>query len=163
LQFLSFFSHVGPGFVGLDLVHLDVLDHLVMKGSGMIPSPVGIPQHGIQGDVAEATGGPHPISLHDVLGDSQQLLCRQLAAVEWRAVPFREVLATTGAAETANLAFFARPTVRAEIGLATLAKQGTFGVGTSESGPITLFHDALLARLLMPQQHSGAAVRAEGR
>jgi hypothetical protein len=145
---LSFISHVGPGFVGLDLMHLDMLHQLVMEGFGMVAGSLGVPQHGIQGDVAEATGGPHAVPLDDVGSDVDEFRFGKLGAVEGRAVAFGEVLATTGATEAANVAGLARPAVGPEVALASLVEQETLGVGAGESGPITLFHDALLAVVL---------------
>src|SRR5271167_3908441 len=116
-----------------------------MEGLGMVPGPLGVPQYGIQGDVAEATGRTHPVSLDDVGGDVDEFFLGQLGAVEGGAVAFGEVLAASGAAETANVAGFARPAVGPEVSLASLVEQGTLGVGTGESRPITLVHDALLA------------------
>jgi hypothetical protein len=142
---LSFFPHVGPGFIGLDLVHADVLDHLVMERLGMVASPLGIPQYGIQGDVAESPGRTHAVALDDVGSDVDEFILGQLGAVEGSAVAFGEVLAACGAAETANVAGFAGPAVGPEVSLASLVEQGTGGVGTGESRPITLVHDALLA------------------
>jgi hypothetical protein len=49
---LSFFPHEGPGFVGLQVMHVDVLYHLVVKGLGMVPSLVGVAEDRVQGNVA---------------------------------------------------------------------------------------------------------------
>jgi hypothetical protein len=147
-QFLSFFSHVGPGFVGLNLMHLNVAHHLVVEGFGMVAGALGVPQDGIQRNVAEATGGSHAVALGDMGSDVDEFRFGQLRAVERGAVAFGKILAAAGTAEAANVAGFAGPTVGPEIALASLVEQGTLGVGTGESGPITLVHDALLAGFL---------------
>ena len=75
-QFLSFFPHIGPSFIGLDLFGSDVLNHLVMEALGVLPRFVREPQNGVEGDTAEATGGAHPVALDQVMRDIQSLLVR---------------------------------------------------------------------------------------
>src|SRR5438876_7584478 len=71
---LSFFPHKGPGFIGLDPLGLDVLDHLVVEALGMLASVVGEAEYGVEGDAAQAAGGPHAVALDEMVGDVEGLL-----------------------------------------------------------------------------------------
>src|SRR5260221_10421731 len=53
-QCLSFFSHKGPGFIGLDPLGLDVLDHLVVEALGVLAGVVGEAENGVASDAAQA-------------------------------------------------------------------------------------------------------------
>lgn len=114
----------------------------------MIARSVGEAKDGVKRDVAEAARRSHPIALDDVLRNGDESVFGELGPVKGSALAFGEILATSGAAETANVAGLARPTVGPKIALACQVEERTLGVGTGERGPITLFHDALLAVLL---------------
>src|SRR6267154_823604 len=88
LQCVSFFPHKGPGFVGLDLLGSDVLNHSVVEELGVFSRFVGESQDGVEGDTAQATGGTHPVALDQMMSNVQSLLVAHVEAKQRRALAF---------------------------------------------------------------------------
>src|SRR6202050_4578706 len=139
-QCLSFFSHKGPGFIGLNPLGLDVLDHLGMKALGVLAGLMGEAENGVERDAAQAAGGAHTVALDKMVRDVERLLVGEMGAIQRRAGPFGEVFAAGGAAEAANAACFAGPAVGPQVAESGLGAVGTVGIRAGEGRPVALAH-----------------------
>jgi hypothetical protein len=108
---LSFFSHKGPGFVGLHPLGPYVADLLIVKRLSMFAGADGNAQDRIQTHATQPGRRPHAIAFDDVFGNRDDLVLRQLCSKEGGTGPLGETLVADGTAEAANVAGFTRPAV----------------------------------------------------
>ena len=104
----------------------------------MVTGEATVADHGVGGHADEPCGGPHTVTVSQMLKDREGLLRGQLRAEQRRALAFGEPIPAGAAVQEPDVLVLAVPGTDGQVAKATPAVVGTVVVLAAEAGKIVV-------------------------
>jgi hypothetical protein len=117
-----------------------------VEGTGVAAGEATVADHGVGGHADEPGGGPHTVTVGQMLKDREGLLRGQLRAEQRRALAFGEPIPAGAAVQEPDVPVLAVTGADRQVAEATLAVVGTVVVLAAETGNVVVHGSASLTQ-----------------